>query len=367
MDEEQKIGYQIAFLPWAGLENQISIGSVKFLPYKSIDKAKINKKIYLWLDEYFKHFVDQKKPVDSITIGFVDKLDFHRISGEEWENTKNAANALYFSAISTDCLFLDRHIQNAQIYEMVVQNFQPSQKLISFSDGSFVHIDKFLSIKPSSQNRNRIFDEDVISGFDALFKNGSEENRRRIHRSLWWFWLSHVWADYLLFISRVVMMATAFEILLDIKEDKTRTFAKKLNEAFKNGNLKSDCRKMGYTSKKKDEKYNEAGCWGIDFYNLRSKIVHGEVIESKDLICLPEDYISRDNHGFPINRPKITHLMPADFIYCSLILKELGIWPCGPGAAAPFPWSKEKFLAIKYDGWIKESIQKLNWLDEPGD
>lgn len=95
----------------------------------------------------------------------------------------------------------------------------------------------------------------------------------RILRSLEWFRLAHYEAEGVPQFSRVVMMATAFEILLDLpRRDKTRCFVQAINDKLQSQQFRSGTRRT------RTKKYPGLILPAISagaFYDLRSHIVHG--------------------------------------------------------------------------------------------
>jgi len=314
--------YQVTFLPWANIGEEISIGPVKFIPYKKLKECNFSSKnrlIYNWLDKYFSRHVDHKnKPVDSITICSIGKPDFRPLDKEDIELIQNTANALYFAFVYNNLLSLTKEVENAQIFEVITQNFKSDFKSISLENDKITPLNNAIFSKPLSFNPNNLmlnnFDQEVLKGFERLIKNENNELKNRIFRSLQWFWLCHIWRDYFSDLIKIVMMATAFEILLELsRSSKKKDFAHKLDEKIATNAFKKKERKISYSL---------AGWWGWDFYNLRNKIVHGDKIAEEELIYIEKEP-RVDENGYWHNPLVITYLMVADAIFCELILLEL--------------------------------------------
>jgi hypothetical protein len=101
------------------------------------------------------------------------------------------------------------------------------------------------------------------------------------------------------------MMATAFEILLDLPEsnDKKKQFALKVESLCKFPESITETRN-GYS-------YTKIAWWAWDFYNLRNSIVHGDKIEFNSL-----RYKSQSIEW-------LSHLIVADLVFYELVNREL--------------------------------------------
>ncbi len=294
MTESDKNPYQVSFLPWAGLDEEITIGTVTFCPWNNIDKNNLDTEIINWLDNYFKKHVNYKnEPVDTIVICWIDKLNFRELEKYEEEIIHNAANALTLSILGPKAIQQvisnPNEILNSLNFLVTYQNFDPGHKTIAIQEGDVINtlikfeearFQKPWSVVSGSDNP----DEKIIEIFDRLFKSNDTQLKNRIFRSLEWFFFSHIQSDYLRYDSKIVMMATAFEILLGLEESKkSLCFATKLTEMIATDDFE----------KNKREKivFPLVGCWGYDFYKLRNAIVHGDEINNEKLIYL------RDGHN----------------------------------------------------------------------
>lgn len=103
--------------------------------------------------------------------------------------------------------------------------------------------------------------------------------------------------DQVSVLSRAVMVATAFEILLEFPpQGKRRHFVEYVEREV----AEPGCRRGARTHENgRVYDLSLAGCWAWDFYNLRSRIVHGDPVQAQDLIF----------------REWITHLIVADLVF----------------------------------------------------
>ena len=97
--------FEIAFLPWLGIEQSITIGPVTFWPYKKDVIIKIkDQSILEYLQKYFINFISHDgTPVQSITICSHNNEHCKILSDQEKQDIKYALDALFFSYI-TGCV-----------------------------------------------------------------------------------------------------------------------------------------------------------------------------------------------------------------------------------------------------------------------
>jgi len=78
-------------------------------------------------------------------------------------------------------------------------------------------------------------------------------------------------------------MATAFEILLDLPEKgKAREMSERVNNLISPHNLPTSTRQVMIFGHLKPVTDNVVGWWCREFYELRSRIVHGDEIKTRD-------------------------------------------------------------------------------------
>lgn len=319
MNKITKNNLQISFLPWADLKESINLGSVTFWPYYSEVGQKVSdSKIKMHLNKYFNSYVDhQGKPVDTITVCSHGNVDFRSLNDSEFRDLRNAADILIFVAIAPQ---IERAVcannkswapPSADVFELVTQNFLPENDYITVEAGSSLsggwEIGEITFPKPWATGGGLwIFDEKLIEGFDKCFSAGFPENvRERLFRSLERFRMAHMEGGQVSELSKVVMMATGFEILLQFQREGKR---KQFVDYMENHIASDDFYKATRTShRERSFTLSLAGCWAWDFYELRSQIVHGDTVPLSNLIY--KDWL--------------THLIVADLVFLECVKREL--------------------------------------------
>jgi hypothetical protein len=316
---------RISFLPWAELGKSIKLGPITFWPYFGEDnqnkiadpeiKAYLNKLLNLFVDFY------KGKPVKTITICSYNNKHLYKLTDSVYETLRFAVDILIFTSIAPARKTIVSNINHsggwapptADIFELYSFPLPNSLKddFVAFRAGNSINLFKigdFNFHKPFATGG--IFsgpDEELIAGFDRCFSDDFPENiRERILRSLEWFRLAHVEGADVSALSKVVMMATAFEILLKFPKnssEKKNYFTNYIKEHIASENFIKENRKI-YN---KNYEKTLAEFWAWDFYNLRSSIVHGDNVSYKVLIY----------------KNSLSHLIVADLVFLECMMQVL--------------------------------------------
>lgn len=104
----------------------------------------------------------------------------------------------------------------------------------------------------------------------------------RLFRSFDWVRLAFANYSELQYTARIVSMSAAFEILLDFPPTagKAKFFASSLNRLIPPNRLPTEKRPYGRRGDPVSD--NLVGWWGRQFYELRSKIIHGTALTRED-------------------------------------------------------------------------------------
>jgi len=319
--EEKK--YQVSFLPWVGIEKEFQIGPIKFTPLnKAFDKIE-DPSIKKYLSKLFYSYVDhQGKPVETILLCSYSNFDFHCLVEEENNELMSAVDVLVFCTIAPNikkAVCADNRSMGqpgTENFQLITQNFQPGINHIAVQAGSSIsggwEIGEITFSKPWATGGSfGTPDKELIQGFykvfDAKFSN---DVRERVFRSLEWFRMSHVENSEVSLLSKIVMMATAFEILLQVPStpNKKQWIAREIAKRISNSDFLKETRK---DPKGNDYTYSKVAWWSWDFYEIRNSIVHGDYVKPECIqYCAP-------------NIKWLTHLIVADLVFWECVKREL--------------------------------------------
>lgn len=339
--QEQTNKIAVRIMPWAGLRQEVRVGPVRFWPW---DENKVcDAGVREQLNRYFGCFVDHYgQSVNTLTICSHGETDFRILKDiKEYNELRSAVDILIFSAVCPQIKIAvcsnNRSVgpPTADRYQLIGQKLEPPDdksivigagSLISCDQMDKVHISKPWSVGGSFGTDP---DEEFIGAFDKVFSNEfPSEVRERIFRSLEFFRLAHTEADMELnqpttigSLSKLVMMATAFEILLEFPESpKSRYFAEQVEKKIKTDDFLMEERVV---PKNKLIKLSMGGWWAWDFYKLRNRIVHGDKIKPEELRY----------------KEWITYNIVADLVFWEFIKRELYEHGCLGERARK--WTKE--------------------------
>jgi len=305
---------QVFFMPWADMETCISIGPVTFWPYyKEAGNLISDSSITEWLNGYFELFVDHHgNPVKTITVCTHRDFDFRELSADEQQDIRNAVDGLIFSAIMPKvrgAVCSDNKSivpPTSDVFNLFKRRFTLKDKgIIINTESRFEYYsdmkDIMIVLPWELGGFSWSADPRIVNGLDRLF---SLHEKERIYRSLEWFRMAHIETGQFSILTKVVMMATAFEILLQLDEKRKREkFALYLDDTtalYEHKKEKQEGDRCSYY-------FSPPGCWAWNYYRLRSRIVHGDPIDHNQLIF--NDWR--------------THLNVADLVFHELLLREL--------------------------------------------
>ncbi|WP_447969667.1 hypothetical protein [Nitrospira sp. M1] len=288
---------EVCFLPWAGISQKLSIGHVNVVPWKDV-RSRVSTADQKYLDTYFKrHLNYDGQPIQHIALLFVGDNPIKQLSEEECRVIRRAVDALIFAAVTTS---LKRIVEsgnmtggfpNSERFQLVFQRFNYSDEFVANRSGGTLHIrekESYHCYAPSDAGSSCYLpNEELLMALGKLLTRPRQAHKKdRIYRALEWFRFAHSGNDQISDLSRVVMMATAFEILLEIGpgSQKRKEMTEKLDTLTRLDNLKKKTIKFGKKPKQK-QKVNVVAAWINIFYNLRNKIVHGDKIKPRQLEC----------------------------------------------------------------------------------
>ena len=306
---------QVSFLPWVKFDNIIQLGPITFWPYyEEVSKRITDMAVKGHLDKYFKTHVDHRgSPVDTITICSYTGAEFNSLNDTEYGQLRSAVDILVFASIAPQ---VDRAVcsnnpswgpPSADIFELVTQNYEPGDDYFAVKAGSLLSgglkIGDITFPQPWAKGGARAsLDSGLLQGFNAYFSfTYSADKAERLFRSLEWFRLAHIEGGDISYFSKLVMMATALESLLQFPPiGKRKYFVDYVEDNIATNKFLRDTKT---DHKGKSFTYSLAGCWAWDFYELRSAIVHGSHVSAKQLLY----------------KSWITHLIVADLVFLEVL------------------------------------------------
>jgi hypothetical protein len=283
---EQGAEMFVCILPWVGLQREVQIGNARFWPWQAGRAAVTNAAMKDTIHRYVDCFVDhQGNPVKTASICSYKGKEFQCLADNEWPEMRGARDALVFSVICPQVVQSIRGCSiglcSAERFQVVGQQLMPGDAKLYVLAGYNTTFGQFKIPRPLTVSAGVLAQPEstLVNAFDRVFADSFPGDvRTRLFGSLEWFRLAHVEADQVSEFSRIVMMATAFEILFGIpvgESDKSMFFVRKVDEGFRTQESLYATRRH----KNQDHNLTRAACWAYDFYKLRNKIVHGDDVE----------------------------------------------------------------------------------------
>lgn len=305
---------QVGFLPYVSLKDDLKIGNVLLWSfYQKKDKYISDEVIKSQIERFLKQYVENSKGrefVKNVTIiSYKTTNNFNPLTPKQLRDVKDAATMLFFSTIIRNT---NSWAFSSDNFQPICQNFVPGDDLITPTSGSYrtrsvagLKIEDALFITPFyiSHGSDICYDEKFLRALEKLQQDRNNQKLyRRIMTSLEWVAYADTNVNNFNRASRIVMMATAFEILLNGFKDRF-DFMKKIKKRTCNDldDLTShpfyryrrmrSTRKIHYNWRKQSKNFSFKEWWAYEFYVLRNRIVHGERIKSKDFVNRKgEDY-----------------------------------------------------------------------------
>jgi len=306
------------YMPWADLGKEFTIGPVSFWPFYAKAEEKIpDPAVRADLTRFFETFVDNVgKPVKTVVACSCGEIAFRRFTPEELRAIRAAVDSLIFASVASgtrSAVCADNNSMappSADRFDLCARWVWPCHDgmvvATENSTGFWTHgkywIPRPLSVGGSFSGNYRPLSQGLGCAFSPEFPT---DVRERLFRTFEWFRFAHTESTAVSWLHKVVMMATAFEILLDFPESgKRRHFIDQINS-----NL---CLSDSYMVEMQDGRngtFNvcKAAEWAGQFYNLRNDITHGDVVPYERLQY--KDWI--------------THLIVADMVMLELVKRLL--------------------------------------------
>ncbi len=308
----------IVYLPWANLKEEFAVGPVSFWPFDRKAKEKIpDAQARADLARFLETFVDNVgKPVDTVVACSCGEIGFREFAAEEWQAICAAVDCLVFASVATGttsgvCANNNSMAPpSADRFDLAARWVWPSQDGVVvktenstsiWSHGGY-RVTRPLSVGGSFSGNYAPLLEGLGRVFAAEFPRDVHE---RLFRALEWFRFAHTESTAVSWLHKVVMMATAYEILLDFPESgKRRYFIDQINSKLC---LPESCMVALPDGHSGTFSVCKAAEWAGEFYKLRNDIVHGDDVPYQRLQY--KDWI--------------THLIVADLVMLDWVKRLL--------------------------------------------
>lgn len=236
--------------------------------------------------------------VRNVGIISIGSIDFRKYNEEENEIIKQIRHILFISFIAKNNTVksganVGFSMATAENFDVIYQNFSLDGENFSEQTGEIININaagynfsstKFQKPRYINNPFKFDFDKEISDGLLKLRLNNPLVFRRCLN-AIQIYMESYYNTPYLSRNARVLLNASAFEILLSLPEIKQRqVFKEKIKKVV---SLKGEREYFYWTKiggKSKKFKGTIAEIWADKFYSLRNNIIHGNNILSNDFV-----------------------------------------------------------------------------------
>jgi hypothetical protein len=300
---------QVHFLPWAGIQQPITIGPVTITPWTSV-RPTLPANERNFLDRYFRRYrTNNNHQVQDISIASITPGPLDDVTDEQRVTIRHAIDALTFASTipnlrTTITTGNQLGIPNSERFQLTTQFLGNLQNFVAVQAGgqlqtwplNAIHFCTPWEVGTSHYQT----DNELLRAFGVLL-NGKKHKRlaTRLYETIEWFRLSHTGSPETSDTSRLIMKATAFEVLLEPDDPfaKRRLLREALHKLTDTKQLKRKAIRYSTDKKTGKGKYttvNIIAAWLDAFYQLRNTIVHqGNLDPAKLALTLGGQHLSQ--------------------------------------------------------------------------
>lgn len=291
---------QIIYFPYLSLDRQgeINFGDVKVWNFgKKARKYIPDKQLRAYLRKILYSNISHNKKIKDIGVLSIGDTDFRQFNQEEFDTANEIRLILFLSFLSLHNTVERKanagwYMATSENLEFVIQNFEPYTEFISENTGSIINIGiggykigekKFYQPSYVIQPQRFSLDGLLIQQLLRLNKKGGKRLYHRILRATDLFFESYYNNPNVSRNARVLLQIAALETLLDLPSRSQRKDFKDKIENFCNlSKEKQYLHCYEDRGRKVPERRSIKAIWADAYYSLRNKIIHGDVVGSKD-------------------------------------------------------------------------------------
>lgn len=292
---------QLILLPYIGLRNQTSIryGRVEVWPQSMLDdyvtSEELRTRIQLLLNSYKASSFGRRRSEPLLGIGLVSvgARDFRPLAPTEIEEVHEFRHALFLSTLASNVTWsgpnAGHYMHTAENFSLVTQNFQLAGDYLSETSGMLVTVTnmglklgevEFTTPTHVPRPLQFSYETDLMKLLWRL-RRRNRQLYRRILNAVSVFIESYYNTPSVDIRARVLLQATAFEVLLDLPDTGQRREFKNLVEQLCGTPGERKYRyKFEAHSKRVAESRTLKAMWADRFYTLRNHIIHGKRIRN---------------------------------------------------------------------------------------
>jgi len=303
MSEEEGVRHTVSFLPWLKLAEAVEVGDVVFWPYPDRrDYFPVSSSLEAQLQRIFGSYVDVRgTPTDELTVVSFCADPFKDLSDEEADRISELVRLLAFSVMAGN----DYYPQaggyfNATFFQHYHQRFHPGSLWVApdtrrrggrtlhggYKHGELKFTMPLQTVTPFKARPN----QPLIQALANLWKQTTADTAA-IRQAIDWYFLANTDSDSVSARTEVVMMASAFEALFQVQDERGKKEALMvLLPVLFAPCLADEAERTGIDGRRGKKPWK---IWWMDeFYWLRNKIVHGGKIDRGRMTWTFEEHLA---------------------------------------------------------------------------
>jgi hypothetical protein len=279
--------FQIAFMPYAPIQEKFKMGQYEILPfYKEAEKIILDKEVLEQAKKFFSRYVEfklqrelkrhEEQPCQIIIITPSNyKVGQDKLLNNQTRNIVSLAHILAFSSIFE----IGFSSTTSDPFQVHIQNFVKNEEGFSVWNKAYMNYNLFKVLKPLYVESS-FFPFKPTDLSNALAKSlelrDSNNDIKRIFRSLELLYHTITFSDMITEEHRLLTLLMAFEVLLDFKNK--HEFVESIQHYITDHKPSYFEREIFIKRNVKQfVKWPLTCWWAYDLYDLRSEIIHGEV------------------------------------------------------------------------------------------
>ncbi len=293
---------QVCYLPWAGLEQAVTVGPVRFVPMMEWLQSVTDQDVVRFWTRYARcHVGLDGKPVDTLVVAVHAKATFGWMTRRQIIEIERASLALAFAYLAGGCcaraLPANRGagsipIATSDQFVLFTKSFRPNDRFATIKAGALSSMWSLTSLRlqrPSHVAGTCVEAPDrmLLAGLGRLVRAGP---RHRFANQVWsaleWTRMAFAGGDEVADETRIVLMMTAFECLLARLKAPTKRGGevKEAFEAFVAQHLtfkKLRTATITMFKSKKKRVMPISSAWFYAAFGARGAVVHGDRLHAR--------------------------------------------------------------------------------------
>lgn len=297
--------FELAYFPYIGLRGvqeirfgRMSVWNSSLLPIRVADPA-LRERIeaLLHMNRTTAHASRDSRPLEDIGIVTIGSRSFERLNETEGRQLRELRYALFLCGLTHNARMSGPNAGHSSYtsenFDLVRQTFDMSGEFFAENTGVIVHfrimgykVSETRFPKPSYVPQPSRFhsDERLLKQL-AWLRRRDRALYRRVMRAAAVFLESYYNTAAVDIGARILLQASAFEILLDLPEGSPRkTFKDRVEELANNLGERRYRYKFDTPGGLKPDARSLKGIWADRFYTLRNHIIHGEQVRHPEYL-----------------------------------------------------------------------------------